>query len=121
MDKKTKEVSFTKEQLLEMLLRLNEKVNNSLHISSDNNDLIMKLITQNNTLLKYLSSIEIEEVPMDEYTYNPPQIKADNEKSYMSLRELIDEFMSKRDELKEFEEELKKNKDKLTPGQVGEA
>ena len=29
--------------------------------------------------------------------------------------------MDKKKDLKEFEEELKKHKDKLTPGQVGEA
>ena len=28
---------------------------------------------------------------------------------------------AKKKELKEFEEELKKNKDKLTPGQIGES
>ena len=37
------------------------------------------------------------------------------------LRALLDEFMDKREGLKEFEEELQKHKDKLTPGQVGEA
>ena len=29
--------------------------------------------------------------------------------------------MSKRDELKEFEEELQKHKDELTPGTIGES
>ena len=38
-----------------------------------------------------------------------------------NIRELIDEFMDKHQELKELEEELQKNKDKLTPGQMGEA
>ena len=37
------------------------------------------------------------------------------------LKEVLDSFMSKKKELKEFEEELKKNKDMLTPGQVGES
>ena len=38
-----------------------------------------------------------------------------------NIKELIDEFMDKRESLKELEEELKKNKDKITPGQIGEA
>ena len=37
------------------------------------------------------------------------------------VKELIDEFMSKHKDLKEFEEELKKVKKLITPGQVGEA
>jgi len=37
------------------------------------------------------------------------------------LKELFDDFKSRKDELKEFEKELKKHKDKLTPGQVGES
>ena len=37
------------------------------------------------------------------------------------LKEVLDEFMDKRKDLKEFEKELKKNKDMLTPGQVGDA
>ena len=37
------------------------------------------------------------------------------------LKELVDEFMDKQQDLKEFEEELEKNKDKLTPGTIGES
>ena len=37
------------------------------------------------------------------------------------LKEVLNDFMDKRKDLKEFEEELKKNKDMLTPGQVGES
>ena len=36
-------------------------------------------------------------------------------------KELFEEFNSKKEDLKEFEKELKKHKDKLTPGQVGES
>ena len=42
-------------------------------------------------------------------------------KRFENLKEVLDKFMSKRNDLVEFEEELKKHKDKLTPGQVGEA
>ena len=34
---------------------------------------------------------------------------------------MIDEFMEAKNSLKEFEEELKKYKDQLTPGQIGES
>ena len=39
----------------------------------------------------------------------------------VELKELFEDFKSRKDELKEFEKELKKHKDKLTPGQVGES
>ena len=39
----------------------------------------------------------------------------------LELKELFEEFNSKKEDLKEFEKELKKHKDKLTPGQVGES
>ena len=41
-------------------------------------------------------------------------------KKAKELKEVLNEFMDKRKDLKEFEDELKKNKDMLTPGQVGE-
>ena len=37
------------------------------------------------------------------------------------LKELVEEYMDKAKDLKEFEKELKKHKDKVTPGQVGES
>ena len=39
----------------------------------------------------------------------------------MHIKELIDEYMDKHKGLKELEDELKKNKIMLTPGQIGEA
>ena len=47
--------------------------------------------------------------------------KNDDSGRIKNLKELIDEFMDRHEELKELEEELEKNKDKLTPGQAGEA
>ena len=37
------------------------------------------------------------------------------------MKELIDEFLEKRESLKELDEELKKNKEMLTRGQIGDA
>ena len=42
-------------------------------------------------------------------------------KKAQELKEVLNEFMNKRKDLKEFEKELKKNKHMLTPGQVGES
>ena len=37
------------------------------------------------------------------------------------MKDLVDEFLNKKKDLAEFEKELKKNKDKLTPGIQGES
>ena len=118
-----KKKQFTKEQLLEMLLILNDKVNNISIMSSDNNHLISELMQQNKALFKFISNLEVEEiVPEDSYRSLTPSINdIPDEKSYMSLRELVNEFMGRKKDLVEFEKELKKHKDQLTPGQVGEA
>jgi hypothetical protein len=36
------------------------------------------------------------------------------------MKELIDDILERQSDLKEFEDELKKHRDKITPGQVGE-
>ena len=38
-----------------------------------------------------------------------------------SLKQLLDDYMDRHKDLKELEEELKKHKDEITPGQVGES
>ena len=53
-----------------------------------------------------------------------PSIPTNNSKSTnmdKKVSKLIDDFMNKRDSLKELEKELKKHKDMLTPGMIGEA
>ena len=44
-----------------------------------------------------------------------------SEKKMLEVKELLEESKAKSNDLKEFEKELKKHKDELTPGQVGEA
>ena len=42
-------------------------------------------------------------------------------KKIIEYRSLLDSIRDQSEELKEFEEELEKHKDKLTPGQIGES
>jgi len=54
----------------------------------------------------------------------PPTLsKADEERSerIQHIKELVEEYMSKQKGLKEFEEELKKYKEEITPGTIGES
>ena len=88
-------------------------------IWADDRELLVKLVKQNNTIVQYLKGLEIEMV--DEYGEPITKEEEQRIKKSEELKEVLDEFMAKRKDLKEFEKELKKNKDMLTPGQVGES
>ena len=89
-------------------------------MEADNRALIVKLVTQGNTIVEFLKQLDSEELPIEEDFYPSKSIVSDNNKG-RDIKELISEFMEKREELKEFEDELRKHKDKITPGQIGEA
>ena len=107
--------------LHELLLMMDAKLNHLEDISADNRAIIVKLVKQSNQIVNYLKQLEIEVVE-DYGIEEPPPIGANLPKDKIEeLKELFDDFKSRKDELKEFEKELKKHKDKLTPGQVGES
>ena len=92
-------------------------------IMADDRALLVKLVKQNNTIVDYLKQLEIDIV--DDYENSMVSELSEEEqkkiKKAKELKEVLDDFMAKKKDLKEFEEELKKNKDMLTPGQVGES
>ena len=109
--------------LHELLLMIDAKLNHLEDISADNRAIIVKLVKQNNTIVDYLKQLEIEVV--EDYGLEEPlpigaKTNVPKDK-LLELKELFEEFNSKKEDLKEFEKELKKYKDKLTPGQVGES
>ena len=92
-------------------------------IMADDRQLLVKLVKQNNTIVDYLKQLEVDIVEDYENSFidnfsEEEQIKM---KKAQELKEVLNEFMDKRKDLKEFEKELKKHKDMLTPGQVGES
>ena len=107
--------------LHELLLMIDAKLNHIEDISADNRAIIVKLVKQSNTIVDYLKQLEIEVIE-DYGIEEPPPIGTNLPKEKLvELKELFEDFKSRKDELKEFEKELKKHKDKLTPGQVGES
>ena len=92
-------------------------------IMADDRALLVKLVKQNNTIVDYLKQLEVDVV--DEYESGLMSELSEEEQIKMKkakeLKEVLDEFMDKRKDLVEFEKELKKHKDQLTPGQVGES
>ena len=87
----------------------------------DNREILIKLIQQGNKIVKFLKDFEIENV--DEYMDYPVPVELNNERDskFRAMKDLIDDYLIKNKDLKEFEKELKKHKDKLTPGIVGKS
>ena len=117
---------MAQETIKEMLKMIDAKVEHIEDISADNRAIIVKLVKQSNQIVEFLRNLEID---IDaEYGIESPTSFTDimgrenmTEQKMLQVKELLEEFKSKSKELKEFEEELKKHKNKLTPGQVGDA
>jgi len=115
--------------LHEILLDIKYRLDHMEDMEADNRALIVKLIKQSNSIVKFLASVETE--PVDELDFEDislPSLNSSPQKDmkskterFRNLRDLLDEYMDKNKDLKEFEDELKKNKDMVTPGQIGES
>ena len=128
--KKTIETTNDKKDklsIIEVIQDIDARLTHLEDMQMDNRELIVKLVKQGNTIVEFLKDFKIEEI-------NPEDLKLDmgmglpplpdNEeriKRTEGLKELIDDILDRHADLKEFEDELKKHKDKITPGQVGES
>ena len=115
---------ITEDTLHELLVSINARLGHLEDIEADNRDFIIKLVKQGNQIVKFLKQLELHEVSDEfESITSPPMSESEKLRSgkMQELKELVEEFMDKQQDLKEFEEELEKNKDKLTPGQIGES
>ena len=110
--------------LHELLVMMDARLKHIEDISADNRAIIVKLVKQSNQIVKFLKQLELHEVS-DEFEdiTSPPISKEEKLRSNKmeELKELVEDYMDKHKDLKEFEEELEKNKDKLTPGTIGES
>ena len=115
---------ISKQTLHEILLDINYRLDHLEDIEADNRTLIVKMVKQGNSIVKFLAQIDIEPIdnPFDDMQLPPiKEEKSINPKRIKHIKELIDEYMDKHQGLKELEDELKKNKIMITPGQIGEA
>ena len=87
----------------------------------DNREILIKLVKQGNKIVEFLKDFEIENV--DEYMDYPVPVELNNERDskFRAMKDLIDDYLVKNKDLAEFEKELKKHKDELTPGIVGKS
>ena len=109
---------MAKETIKEMLQMIDAKIEHIEDINADNRAIIVKLIKQNNQIIQFLKSLELEIID-EESRINEFAIGSD-EKIY-KVMELIEQFKESNEEFKDFMKEIEKNKEKLTPGQFGES
>ena len=128
--KKTIETTNDKKDkvsIIEIIQDIDARLTHLEDMQMDNRDLIVKLVKQGNTIVEFLKDFKIDEIDPEDLKLEmgmglPPL--PDNEeriKRTEGLKELIDDILDRQDSLREFEKELKKHKDKLTPGQIGES
>ena len=128
--KKTIETSNDKKDklsIIEGIQDIDARLTHLEDMQMDNRELIVKLVKQGNTIVEFLKDFKIEEIdPEDlklEMGMELPPLPGNEErvKKTEGLKALIDDILDRHKDLKEFEDELKKHKDKITPGQVGES
>ena len=126
--KKTIETTNDKKDklsIIEVIQDIDARLTHLEDIQMDNRKLIAKLVKQGNTIVEFLKDFKIEEIDPDELELGmslPPLPDSEERiKRTEGLKELIDDILDRHADLKEFEDELKKHKDKITPGQVGES
>ena len=116
---------ITDNTLHELLSSIDSRLGHLEDIEADNRDVIIKLVKQGNQIVKFLKQIEIEDVTDDyfEDIIAPVLSKSDQVRSerIRHIKEIVEEYMGKHKDLKEFEEELKKYRKEITPGTIGES
>ena len=126
--KKTIETTNDKKDkisIVEIIQDIDARLTHLEDMQVDNRELIVKLVKQGNTVVEFLKDFKIEEIDPEDLKIGiglPPLPDPEERMSRTAaLKDIIDDILERHSDLKEFEDELKKHKDKITPGQVGES
>ena len=115
----------TEQSLIEIIQDINFRLTHLEDMEADNRKLMVKLVQQGNTMVQFLKQFDVEEIDpenlMIERLPELPFFDEDRVARTEGLKDLIDDIIDKHKDLKEFEEELEKYKNEITPGQVGES
>ena len=113
-----------KVSIVEIIQNIDTRLTHLEDIQMDNRELTVKLVKQGNTVVEFLKDFQLEPVDMEDLEIGiglpPLPSYEDRMGRTTAIKELIDDILERHSDLKEFEKELKKHKDKITPGQVGE-
>ena len=120
----TKNDKKDKISIVEIIQDIDARLTHIEDMYMDNRELIVKLVKQGNTVVEFLKDFQIEPIDLEmEMGMSLPPLDGNEERMgrTAALKDIIDDILERQDSLKEFEDELKKHKDKITPGQVGES
>ena len=124
-DNKTTNDIKTERSFIEIIQDIDYRLTHLEDMEMDNRKLIAKLVKQGNTIVEFLKEFQVEEIDPSELEIGIglPPLPSNDERieRTTAIKELIDDILERHQDLKEFEDELKKHKDDITPGQVGES
>ena len=102
---------------------INAKIAHVEDIEADTRKLLIQLVKQGNQIVKFLQGLEIQDISDDfEEEFSLSSKDSEDSTKFKHVKELLDEYMKENmSELKEFEEEIEKHKENITPGQIGES
>ena len=128
---KTKEsADITETTLHDILLLMDSRITHIEDTVVDIRDVMIKLVKQSNQVVSFLRQLEADvdekyeltEPPsFEDFTKDKLNNRIDESTSVKDIQDIINGIKEKNNELKELEEELEKNKDKITPGLHGES
>jgi hypothetical protein len=128
---KTEEATdITETTLHDILLLMNSRITHIEDTVMDIREIMIKLVKQGNQVVGFLKQLqadvddqyELTEPPsFEDFTKDKLNNRIDESTSVKDIQDIIDGLKEKNNELKELEEELQKNKDKITPGLHGES
>ena len=115
----------TEKSLIDIIQDIDFRLTHLEDIEMDNRKFMAKLVKQGNTIVEFLKQFDVEPVDPEDLEIGlglPPLPEyEDRMERTVAIKELIDDILDRHQDLKEFEDELEKHKDKITPGQVGES
>ena len=127
-DNKTTNDIKTERSFIEIIQDIDYRLTHLEDMQADNRELIAKLVTQGNTIVKFLKQFEVKEIDPEEMgvEIGLPELpdlsdRTSNIERTEKLKELVDDLIERHKDMDEFEKELEKHKGKITPGQVGES
>ena len=107
---------MAKETIKEMIQMIDAKIEHIEDITADNRAIIVKLVKQNNEIVKFLKTLELDIITEEGRYESEPQ-----DEKILKLMQLVEEFKENNEDFKKFLEEIEENKDDIVPGQFGES
>ena len=115
----------TERNLIEIIQDIDFRLTHLEDIEMDNRKFMVKLVKQGNTIVEFLKQFDIQEIDPAELEIGmglpPLPDYEDRMERTVAIKALIDDIIDRHADLTEFEKELEKHRDKITPGQAGEA